>query len=158
MQGMLAIFSDFLRAAFEQLGQMLAGFITAAPGGPGGASAAQTAQNAGGPPGDPGSPGPANQMQQPPAGDDGGAQAATPPGGAPAPGVPRRSHHGRPHLHGPQGGVLLPGQRLNLGEGESVSRRRDGSLEITIGGASPTPPGGGPPPDVDSPLLPGGLL
>jgi len=188
MQGMLAVFGDFLRSAFEQLGQMLAGLVAggggAVPAGPG----MQTAQAY---PGDPGAPSPAGPDDGPEPGDDGapqgaGAQTVQPDGAQPGGAQPeagaahgRRGHahahaparehlhrHGRGHGNGYTGGPLRPGQSLDLGDGERVRRTRAGALEITIGGRSAEPFGGrpdpfetvGPPPEVDSPQFPGGML
>ena len=147
MEGMLAVFGDFLRAAFEQLGQMLAGLIGA---------------NQPPLPGDPGPP-PVSGFSGPRAPDNAGA-----PAGDLAPGTPPAAHahrgrghggHARTHmpqagLHGPApvgpeaAGPLRPGQRLDLGQGESVTRARDGSLQISVGGE----------PDASSLLMPSGML
>jgi hypothetical protein len=182
MQGLLGVFGDFLRAAFEQLGQMLAGFFASAPGfqtaqqssGYAGAGAGSVADAA------PSGALDAGQPDSPLNGGGDGGPAGTPGDGAGAAGAagPGRKHGGarahggtHAHLHRPghigrggrghaplQGGPLLPGQRLDLGQGESVIRNADGSLELTVGGA-PTPSFDPPAlPDAESSPMPGGLL
>jgi hypothetical protein len=173
MQGMLAVFGDFLRSAFEQLGQMLAGLVA---GGGGAVAAAPGYQTAQAYPGDSGASSPAAEGDGPDPGDDGppqgaGAQAARPdgaqsdgaqPGGAQseagaahrrrghahgrAPAQEHLHRHGRGHGSGYTGGPLRPGQSLDLGDGERIRRTRNGALEITIGGRSAEPFGGRPDP------------
>jgi len=187
MAGMLAVFGDFLRAAFEQLGQMLAGLFANGPGAGSGGVAYQAA-----PPGagDGAVSGPGAQIwgdQGPGEADVAGAQGVdagnqAPDGGgnqAPDAGATRgadgkhgharanahaRGHHGMHAAHGGrargpyQGGPLRPGQRLDLGEGESVFRKRDGALQITIGGTQERVFEPQAPPNADSTLMPSGLL
>jgi hypothetical protein len=194
MQGLLAIFGDFLRAAFEQLGQMLAGLFANSPGAGSGGVAYQAAPSGAGDgavngpgaqtwdgegPGQPdvaGAQGADAAWNQPPdaggsqAPDGGGSEAADAAGRADGKhGHARAKGHGRGHhglhaAHGGrarepyQGGPLRPGQRLDLGEGESVLRRRDGALQITIGGTQARVFEPQAPPNADSTLMPSGLL
>jgi len=195
MQGLLAVFGDFLRAAFEQLGQMLAGLFANSPGAASGGVAYQAVPPGAGD-GAVSGPGPLNSDDQGPGGADvaGGQSAdaagnqAPDAGGSRAPdggdsqafdaagtradgkrGHARAKGHGRGHhglhaAHGGrsreayQGGPLRPGQHLDLGEGESVSRRRDGALQITIGGMQERTFEPQAPPNADSTLMPSGLL
>jgi hypothetical protein len=156
MEGMLAVFGDFLRSAFEQLGRMLATMVSPSqsnvlagnpsPDAPG--FVAQDADASGLPDGADVSPsssaGAAYDGSAPYAPD-----APDAPAGAQAPdaaGATRVRHghqHRGAHLHGRRGhgdrngaDSLRPGQRWDLGEGESVTRGRDGSLRITVGGSA----------------------
>ena len=165
MQGMLAVFGDFLRAAFEQLGQMLAGLVA---GGNGAPPYGGPPPGPGGPPGYAGAPGFGGDSGSGDGGparfganDVAGADVPAPPGGGETGAAHGRRHAHREHVRrrdaGADAGPLLPGRSLDLGQGESIRRTRDGSLQITIGTSQTPVQRFTPPPEVDS-TLPGGLL
>jgi hypothetical protein len=156
MEGMLAVFGDFLRSAFEQLGRMLATMVSPSP------SAAVAGNMPSETPGSVAQDGATGDL---PDGTDAAAAAdagsaygngsyaaaGTGPAGGPPPSADaggrthvRHGHaHRGEHLHQRRGRAhvdgaasLRPGQRWDLGDGESVMRGRDGSLRITVGGAA----------------------